>query len=148
VAVGGRSLFPESITRTPRLSIIFTLVAIVLVFSVSVMEEFELNKSGKIILLPVVILTTLVDNLYRTIEERGIDIAMRRLLWTIFIMLICLPVVQFETLGHLILKYPEIHFMTLALFLVISIYKGRQLINLPIIKLLAEPEKATKKTKD
>ena len=147
LAVVGRSLFPDSISRTPRLSIIFTLVAIVLVISVSVMDQFELNQSGKIILLPVVILTTLVDNLYRTIEERGMEIAMGRLLWTNIIMLLCLPVVQFEALGNLILKYPEVHLLTLASFLVISIYKGKQLIDIPIIRLLAEPKHTIKKEK-
>ena len=76
------------------------------------------------------------------------EIAMGRLLWTIIIMLLCLPVVQFEELGHLLLKYPEIHLMTLASFLVISIYKGKQLIDIPIIRLLAEPKQTNKKPKD
>lgn len=147
LAIFGRSFFPPSITRIPRLSIIFTLVAIILVFSVSMMAYLDLNQGGKVILLPVIILTGLVDRIYRTVESSGIEIAMRRLFWTIIIALLCLPVMQFKTLGHLILQYPEIHLTTLALFLLISCYKGKQLINLPIVKLLAEPEIPDKKTK-
>ena len=147
LAIGGRSLFPASITRIPRLSIIFTLVAIIMTLSVSAMEYFNLAQGGKIILLPIIILTSLIDRLYRTIEDNGMKIAMHRLAWTALITVLCLPVIQFQALGHLILQYPESHFITLALFLLVSSYKGRQLINLPFIKLLAEPNNAKRKGK-
>lgn len=140
LAIVGRSLFPTTMTRTPRLAIIFTLVAMIMTFSASVMAYFDLGQGGRIVLLPMIILTSMVDRLYRTIEDRGLTIAMHRLVWTLLITLLCLPVVQFESLGHLLVQYPESHFMTLALFLLISSYKGRQLVNLPMIKWLAEPE--------
>lgn len=147
LAFGGRNVFPSTITRIPRLSIIFTLVAIILSMSVSVMFYFDLYEGGKVILLPVIILTTLIDRLYRTIDESGIQTGMRRLIWTMIITLLCLPIIQFETLGHLIVQYPEIHLTTLAVFLLISTYKGKQLVHLPIVKLLAEPEKPKRKRK-
>ena len=140
LAVAGRSLFPASITRTPRLAIIFTLVAMILSFSASVMDYFDLRQGGQIILLPIIILTSLVDRLYRTIEDKGLTIAMHRLIWTLLITLLCVPVMQFESLGLLLVQYPESHLSTLGLFLLISTYKGKQLVNLPIIKWLAEPE--------
>jgi len=145
IAVAGRSLFPASLTRVPRLSIIFTLIAIILTMSVSVFNYFNIDQGGKIILLPIIILTSLVDRFYRTIDDRGIKIAIRRLVWTMMIALLCLPVIQFETLGHLILEYPELHLITLALFLLISLYKGKLLIHLPLIKILAEPENIKEK---
>ncbi|MDH5444730.1 MAG: hypothetical protein OEY52_04185 [Gammaproteobacteria bacterium] len=148
LAVAGRSLFPASITRIPRLAIIFTLVALLLSFTSSLMDYYDLRQGQGIILLPIIILTSLVDRLYRTIEDKGITIAMHRLAWTVIITLLCLPVVQFETLGQLLLSYPEIHFVSLALFLLLADYKGKQLIHLPLIKFLAEPEREKKpKTK-
>jgi len=145
LAIGGRSFFPVTLTRIPRLSIIFTLIAVILTLSVSVLSYFNIDQGGKIILLPIIILTSLVDRFYNTIEENGLKIAMTRMVWTIVIALLCLPVIQFETLGHFILQYPEIHLNTLALFLLISLYKGKHLIKLPIIKLLSEPEISKKK---
>lgn len=145
LAIGGRRLFPASITRIPRLAIIFTLVALILTFSASVMNYFDLGQGGRVVLLPIIILTSMVDRLYRTIEDSGLTIAMHRLVWTFIITMLCLPVMQFESLGHLLLSYPESHFFTLALFLLISIYKGKQLVNLPVIKWLAEPESRKKK---
>jgi len=145
LAIGGRSFFPTTLTRIPRLSIIFTLIAVILTLSVSVLNYFNIEQEGKIILLPIIILTSLVDRFYNTIEDMGLKIALRRMVWTIIIALLCLPVIQFETLGHLIIKYPEIHFSTLSVFLIISLYKGKHLINLPVLKILAEPKVMKKK---
>jgi len=139
LAYAGRSFFPATITRTPRLAIIFTLVTVILAISVSILEFFDINQGGEIILLPVIILTTLVDRFYKTIETTGIKIAMRRLIWTVVIAILCLPVIQYESLGHILLRYPEVHLTTLAAFLLISIYRGKKLIELPLLRLLAEP---------
>ena len=58
LAIGGRSFFPTTLTRIPRLSIIFTLIAIILTMSVSVLSYFDIDQGGKIILLPIIILTS------------------------------------------------------------------------------------------
>lgn len=147
LAIGGRSIFPDSISRIPRLAIIFTLVAIILSLLVSTLDYLQLQQEGKVILLPTIILTTLIDRMYRTIEDRGVGIATRRLVWTIFITLLCLPVITFEELGKFILRYPETHLVTLAVFLLISTYKGKQLIHLPVIRYLSEPKTGNRKVK-
>ena len=113
--------------------------------SVSVLNYFQINQSGNIVLLPVIILTSLVDRIYKTIDNNGLSIAINRLLWTFMIAFLCLPIIQFETLGQLILQYPEIHFTTLALILMISLYKGKHLVNLSFFKLFDEPETTKKK---
>lgn len=145
LAVGGRSIFPESISRIPRLAIIFTLVAIIISLLVSTLDYFGLQQKGRVVLLPTIILTSLIDRLYRTMEDKGMGIAMRRLAWTIFVTLLCLPVIQFKQLGNLMLHYPEAHLATLAMFLLISTYKGKQLIHLPVIRFLSEPESSNKR---
>ena len=147
LAIGGRSLFPSTLTRIPRLSIIFTLIAVILTMSVSILNYFNIEQDGKIILLPIIILTSLVDRFYNTIEDNGMKTALIRLVWTIIITFLCLPVIQYETLGDLILQYPEIHFSTLATFLLLSMYKGKHLINIPLLKVLAEPKSTQKKAK-
>ena len=146
LAIGGRSVFPDTLTRIPRLSIIFTLIAVILTMSVSVLNYYDIDQGGKIILLPIIILTSLVDRFYRTIDDKGMTIALNRMAWTIFIALLCLPVIQFQTLGNLLIEFPEAHFITLALFLWLSVYKGAKLIELPLLKVFAEP-KSTQKPK-
>lgn len=144
LAVAGRSMFPPAISRIPRLSIIFTLIAFILTLSVSILNYFNIEQDGKVFLLPIIILTSLVDRFYSTLEDKGLNIAMVRMGWTIIITLLCLPVIQFETLGHLILNFPEIHLITLASFLLISLYKGKHLIQIPYLKILAEPDSSKK----
>lgn len=146
-AIGGRSLFPDTLTRIPRLSIIFTLIAVILSMSVSVLNYYDIDQGGKIILLPIIILTSLVDRFYRTIDDKGMTIALNRMAWTLFIALLCLPVIQFQTLGNLLIEFPEAHFITLALFLWLSVYKGEKLIELPLLKVFAEPKSTQKPVK-
>jgi len=141
LAVIGRGLFPKNISHTPRLASIFTLVSLIIAGSVSILNFLNINEGSTIILLPIIILTTLVDRIYRTQEDDGLEIAIRRLFWTVVISFLCLPVIQMEMLGKIVLKYPEIHLISLALFLLLSNYKGKKLIQLPVIKILAEPEK-------
>jgi len=143
-AVMGRRLFPKNISHTPRLAIIFTLVSLIIASSVSILNFLNIAKGSTIILLPIIILTTLVDRIYRTQEDEGLEIAIRRLIWTIIISFLCLPIIQMEMLGNIVLKYPEIHLISLALFLLLSNYKGKKLINLAILKILAEPVKKLK----
>jgi len=144
LAIGGRSVFPDTLTRIPRLSIIFTLIAVILTMSVSVLNYYDIDQGGKIILLPIIILTSLVDRFYQTIDDKGMKIALNRMAWTIFISLLCLPIIQFQTLGNLLIEFPEAHFITLACFLWLSTYKGAKLIELPVLKFFAEPKSAKK----
>lgn len=147
LAIAGRKIFPSTISRIPRLAIIFTLIASIMAFSVSVLVYLDIGQTGNVVLLPIIILTSMVDRLYRTIEENGFQIAMHRLVWTILITLVCVPVIQFESLGNLIVTHPEIHFVSLALFLLIAMYKGRQVMSLPIFSVFAEPKSPGKKKK-
>jgi hypothetical protein len=143
IAVGfaSRSVMPSHMTRIPRLSIILTIVAIGMGFSVSIMDYFQLNPNPSIILLPIIILTNLVDRFYSTTDEHGFIASIYRLTWTFVVTAICFFVFIIEPLQHLVLSYPEIHFFTLAFILLISAYKGKKLSSLPYGKWLKEPKR-------
>lgn len=144
----GRALMPKSLTRVPRLSLIFTFVAMAMVLSVSVLDYFDLNTSGHTILLPIVILTSLVDRFYSYWDTAGMHPAMIRLGVTILIALVCIPVLQNQELGQLLLRYPELHLFTAALMLGFSAYSRRKLTDFPMLRLLGENKKSAKsKTK-
>ena len=67
---------PEKMTRVPRLSIILTIVAVGMVFSISIMDYYKLNPNPAVILLPIIVLTNLVDRFYKTTDEGGIIAAL------------------------------------------------------------------------
>ncbi|MGD8525122.1 MAG: 7TM domain-containing protein [Thioalkalispiraceae bacterium] len=147
-ALTGRTAFPKKMTRTPRLGIIFILVVLSMGYAVSFVDLYYPSPEGFAVLLPVIILASLTDNFYRTMESYGAEIALIRLAWTAIIMLFCIPVMQWKALGHLLVTFPEAHLLTLAAVLVIGNYKGKQLIKFIPLPLLEGPARRRDKHDD
>ncbi len=141
----GRPTFRGGMSRIPRLSIIFTLVACSMIVGVSILDYFNLSTDGELILLPIVIITSLLDRLFTTIESRGYHSALVRLAWTLILTAAVLPLVQLQSLGLWLLRYPEAHLITLSLILLIS-YSSLPSYKLPSwLGLLSEPVINSKK---
>lgn len=138
LALIGRSILPDSLSRSPRLSLIFTFVSLGMVISVSFLAFYSLNPGGNIILLPIIILVSIVDRFYSYMEKSGKQAALLRLGVTVLIALLCIPVLQWEKLGEIILNYPEAHLITAALVLLLSDYKGKKLTDNKYLSLLGE----------
>ncbi len=136
----GRKIFPKKLSRTPRLSIIFTLVAVSMSFAVSFVDYVMPSSDGYAVLLPIVILTTLIDRFYQTIDTKGLKTSYIRLFWTLIITLVCLPIVQYKPLGFILLEFPELHLLTLTAILFITSYQGKTLTHF-IPPILKEPVK-------
>jgi len=136
----GRPAFHHDVSRTPRLSIIFTLVATSMVMGISILDYFALATDGHLVLLPIVIITSLIDRFYSTFERLGSHTAFIRLVWTVILTLAVLPILQLSWLGGWILRYPESHLLTLSLLILVSSYPfGKH--KLPTwLSLLSEPE--------
>lgn len=139
IGIGGRSMIPVAVSRVPRLAVVLTLVALGIGASVSLMDFFDIGHGGQLILLPIVILASLVDRLYAVLEEKGVRTAFVRLGWTLIIAAMCIPIVQFEALGHLLVRYPELHLITLAMMLSVLLYTRKPLAQLPAFAWLNWP---------
>ena len=93
IGVTIRAAMPElNLQRTPRLAIVFTLVAMSMSIVVSGMNYFNPEVDNTVTLLPMVILTMLVDRIYTVYDERGLKTATIRLAWTIIAALVALLV--------------------------------------------------------
>ena len=135
----GRSMIPAiGLTKTPRLSIVFTLVALSLGLGFSINEFFGIGTSELVVLLPIVVLSSLIDRFYTVADEKGLASAILRLFWTIIISLAIMPIFQQETWGQWVLKYPEIHAFTVAAIILLSQYKGVKLFSLKYLNILQE----------
>jgi hypothetical protein len=139
IGLTGRSVIPGKPERLPRFTMMITLVSLSMLLSISVMDFLQIEPEGETALLPVVVMTMLVDRVYTVTDESGVRIAMTRLFWTFIVGLICYFILQMELLGHYLLQYPELHFGTLALALLLGSYKGKKLSSLPFFKWLSEP---------
>ena len=112
------------------------------------MDYFSISPAGHVLLLPIIILTSLVDRLYKTLDEDGIKIALIRLVWTAIVGSGCYFILLQEQLGHLILAYPEIHLITIALVILLANYKYRKLSDFRYFAWLAEPRKVKQPTEN
>lgn len=139
LGLSGRSAMPDKLSRITRLAVVFTIVAMSMVLGVSLIEYFDININEHVMLLPIVILTSLIDRFYSAAEDYGIYIAMRRMIWTIIMGLMIYPILRLESVGAFLLVYPETHFFTLAMILLLSMYNGMQLSEFGIFNWIKEP---------
>jgi hypothetical protein len=128
----------------PRLSIILTLVILCVVFSVSTFDFMGLTPSAQAVLLPMVILTILIERVHVTIEEDGLMFALKLTAGTLVVSALCYIVLGWDEVGAWVLKYPEVHFFTIAAFIALGRYAGYRLTELWRFRDLIEPSESVR----
>ncbi|MEQ8848830.1 7TM domain-containing protein [Botrimarina sp.] len=127
----GRTLVNRlQLLMVPRLSIILTLIILCVVFGVSALQYFDFAPSAKAALLPLVIVTILIERFYVTIEEDGAGYAAQLAAGTLAVGAACYFVLSWNEVGRLVFAYPELHLVTIALFVAIGRYAGYRVIEL------------------
>lgn len=127
----GRTLVGRlRLLMVPRLSIILTTIILCVVFGVSALDYLALTPSANAVLLPLVIVTVLIERFFVTSEEDGFMYAIQLVAGTLVVSAICYLVLSWEEVGKQILIYPEAHLITMALFIAIGRYAGYRLIEL------------------
>jgi len=131
LGLAARSLLDRlKLLMVPRLSVILTLVALCLIFGVSLLDWFDWTPSAQAVLLPMVICTMTIERFYVTSEEDGFRFAVQLLLNTVVVGFFCYLVLRWEEVGQLLLAYPEVHFFTVAILIVLGRYTGYRLTEL------------------
>jgi hypothetical protein len=128
----------------PRLSIILTLVVMLMVLGVAIMNylnKFSQAPGGQTVLLPMVILTNLVERFYVTSEEDNFLLAVRLILTTLLMALAIYLLLNWRRLGDLLFNFPELHFFTVAILVVMGRYTGYRLTELVRFRDLVQPPK-------
>ncbi len=136
-----RAYLPEmNLQRTARLAMVFTLVSISMAVVMSGFIYFDPAADSIVVLLPVVVLTMLVDRIYTVADQRGMRTAMIRLLWTFVSAAISLLILSQADWSLWLVAYPEIHAITLAIIIIVGMYRGPKLSELPVLGWLHEPD--------
>lgn len=113
-----------------RLGIIVTLVVLCMISAVSILDYFGLTPSASAVLLPVVILTMMIERFNITAEEDGHLQALRILAGTLFVAICCFFVLRIGGLGRLVLTFPEMELFIAAALLLVGRYSGYRLTEL------------------
>jgi hypothetical protein len=123
----------------PRLSIILTVVILCVVFCVSLFDFLGVTPGAQAVLLPMVILTILIERFYVTVEEDGLMYALQLAVGTVVVAALCYLVLGWDAVGAWVLTYPEVHFFTIAVFILLGRYAGYRFTELWRFRDLVEP---------
>jgi transglutaminase-like putative cysteine protease len=114
----------------PRLSVILTIVVFCIIFAISLLDYYRWTPGAQAVLLPMVILTMTIERFFVTTEEDGSAFALQLMAGTIFMAFCCYLVLRWQQVGTLLLTYPELHFATIAVLILIGRYTGYRLTEL------------------
>lgn len=131
LGLGARLLLDRlKLLLVPRLSIILTLVVVCLVLAVSFLDYLGLTPGADAVLLPMVILTMTIERFYVSTEEDGLSSSVQVLLGTLLVGVCCYFVLNGQRVGRVLLEYPELHFFSLAVLVLLGRYTGYRLTEL------------------
>ena len=114
----------------PRLSIILTLVILCVVFGISTLQFMMPAVKAEVVLLPMIILTNLIERFHVGADEDGLYNTFKLGLGTLIVALLCYAVLCSKQVGNFVLTYPEAHFFTIAVFIMLGRYTGYRMTEL------------------
>lgn len=143
MALVGRSFLEKlHLLMVPRLSIVLTTIILCIVFGLSLLDYLSSTHGAAAILLPMVILTTLTERFHVTTEEDGVSYAIQLSVGTLIVGSCCYLLLKWDSIGRLLLIYPEAHFFTIAIFILLGRYSGYRLVELWRFRELAKSKDA------
>ena len=131
LGLAGRALLERmKLLMVPRLSVILTLVVLVLAMAVSSLDYLRMTPSARAVLLPMVILTVMIERFHVSAEEDSAWFALKLLTGTLLVALCCFVLFQWHALAHLVLTFPEAQLIVAAVLILIGRYTGYRLTEL------------------
>jgi transglutaminase-like putative cysteine protease len=131
VGVFSRSFLERlRLLAVPRLSIILTLVILCVVFGLSILYYLLPEVVTDSVLLPMVILTMLIERFYVTTEEDGLMYTIQLAAGTLLVASLVYAILAWNEIGQFVLIYPEAHLFTIAVFILLGRYAGYRITEL------------------
>ncbi|MFH1732782.1 MAG: 7TM domain-containing protein [Planctomycetota bacterium] len=131
IGLGGRALLNRlRLLMVPRLSLVLTVVVLTLTLAVSVLDCFGLTPSARAVILPLVILTMVIERFHITTEESGVRRSLKLLGGTLLVTACCFALLGWDGLGRLALAFPEGLLFVAAALILIGRYSGYRLTEL------------------
>ncbi|MGH0035444.1 MAG: UUP1 family membrane protein [Myxococcota bacterium] len=124
----------------PRLCILLCLVVLMVTGFALIGEGLDSRNLYAGILLPIVIITMLIERFSITAAEEGLREAMTRLAWTAGVSILIYPLFQSETVAHLFFSYPELVLSVAGVLVWIGGYTGYRLMELVRFRSLVREE--------
>ena len=131
VGLFGRTFLEKlRLLMVPRLSIILTMVILCVVFGISILYHMVDQPNLEFVLLPMVIMTMLIERFHVSAEEDGLMFTIKLAAGTLLVAILCYLMLLNKNVGEFVLTYPETHFFTIAAFIFLGRYAGYRLTEL------------------
>ncbi|MGD8499938.1 MAG: 7TM domain-containing protein [Phycisphaerales bacterium] len=117
------------LSTVPRRGVIGTFVVSALVAAISVSHSYGLAPTARHILLPVAVMTVMIDRFFTVMETEGNRTALTILANSIAIAVCCFAVFAYTRMGQLLLRFPELELLIMAILIVVGRYSGRSLLD-------------------
>jgi len=98
-----------------------------MVLAVAVLDYLSLTPSASAVVLPIVILTMMIERFNIIAEEDGLPNALKIFALTIFVAASCFLVMKVDWFGRTALIFPEVHLLNIAILILIGRYSGYRL---------------------
>ena len=118
------------LTMVPRLGIVMTLSVLTMAHLVALFHNIGATPSARVVLLPVVILTMLIERFFVCMEEDSFSTALKRVRNTLAVAFFCWLFLSSKSLGRLLVAYPEILILVVGLMILVGRYVGYRLSEL------------------
>lgn len=120
----------------PRLTAILTIVVLVIFVMSLVTFKFGITSGLSISLFPIVILTMVIERMTLLWEEHGAGQAIKAALNSLFTAIMAYEAMNNSWIVHLIVTFPELLFIVLAMALMLGRYNGYKLMEYRRFKVL------------
>ena len=124
----------------PRLSVVLTGVVVCAVLGVSILDYHGLTPSARAVILPLVILSMMIERFFIRSEEDGVRSSLKLLGGTLLVAGCCYLLLGWHRLAETAIRFPESVLAVAAGLLVVGRYSGYRLTELARFRDLARPD--------
>jgi hypothetical protein len=118
------------LTSVPRRGVIGTFVVCLLAVVISFSQSYGLTPTVRHVLLPVAVMTLMIDKFFTIMETEGNRTALAILANSIAVAVCCYLVFAYTRIGQILLIFPEFELMIMAVLILIGRYHRRSLLDI------------------
>lgn len=117
------------LSTMPRRGVIGTFVVTAIVVIISFSHRYGLAPSARHVLLPVAVMTVMIDRFFTINQTEGNRTALTVLANSVIIAVCCFVVFAYTPMRIALLNFPELELLIMALLILIGRYSGRSLLD-------------------
>ena len=115
------------LSTIPRRGVIGTFVVLLLAVAISFFHSYGLAPTARNVLLPVAVMTMMIESFFKIMEKEGNRTALRILANSIAIAVCCFVIFAYTGAGKILLRYPELELLIIVILLFVGRYSGKSL---------------------